>query len=183
MFSKISLILLSICLCGLVQATPISDFAKNVESSVQNLLGVHCMVESVLNLEDAADEFTYQISKSCGADAVKNLATELADTKALMKLTSKVIDTNDDEDICDNSAFDEDTDSDTEASSDCATQLKTQMADLLTSFKTTKKDITNGLKQSYNSAACVKMAMTNFKYFLNSFPQRIETCAELAADA
>ncbi|XP_023297523.2 uncharacterized protein LOC111680131 [Lucilia cuprina] len=182
MFSKISFILLSIGLCGLVQATPISDFAKNVESSVENLLGIHCMVDSVLNLEDAADEFTYQISKSCGADAVKNLATELADIKALMKLTTKVIDTNDDENICDNSAFDEDLDSDKKPSSYCAAQLKNQMANLLTSFKTTKNDVTRGLNQSYSNVACVKMAMSNFKYFLNSFPQRIETCAQLAAD-
>lgn len=179
MFTKIAFVLLSICLSGLAQGATIDDYTANVATSVTKLSGVNCLAETVLNFEDAADDFSYIIENSCGSDAVTNLATELADAKDLLKKTDLVLNTNDK--TCNNDSYDEELDGETEPSSKCATKLKTQMANLWTSFNKTKQDITKGLTQSYSSGACVKMAMKNFKYFLNSFPSRIQTCAEIVA--
>ncbi|KNC26405.1 hypothetical protein FF38_03333 [Lucilia cuprina] len=179
MLNKISFILLTFGLCGMVQGSALSDLSQNSNSSVKNLLGIYCMVESVLNLEDSADEFSYQVSKRCGPEATANLTKELSDASELMQITSNVTDINDK--VCENADFNLNTDSDKQPSDDCANQLKNEMASLNTSYRKTRTDINKGIQQPYGAPACVQMARKNFKFLLSIFPLRIEACAKLVS--
>lgn len=177
MFSKTTSAVLSLAFVALALGSPIDDFSKNVQTSLKDLQGVNCLVESVLNLDDVADEFSYVIKNNCGK--AKDLKDEIAATKELMAIIKKIDTINSNEKVCNNAGYDADQDAETTPSKKCVNQLKTQMSALLTSFNNTKKVIVNGLKKSYSSDACVKMAMSNFRYFLNSYPARVEVCAQL----
>lgn len=176
MFTKFAFVLLTISLSGvaLTAATNEVDFKQNVVKSLKNLRGINCMVDAVFDLEDAADEFSYQVY-ACGAAA--SYTSQLSNVQSLMAYTTSVIQLNDG--VCNNSAFDDDLDGATIPTPPCSANLDIQMSLLFKQFDATNTDIVNGLAAT-TTVTCVKTAMNYFKDVLNNFESGIAFCGSNA---
>lgn len=173
---KAALLVLAIAWNGVVFSEKVdtTDFDSEVTVAVRNLSGLNCITESVLDLEDAAAEFKFQINKKCSQSAGADLATQLKDARVLIKQTTELLNINDND--CDNAAFDEDWDGKRKPSYNCRRNYQKQLTQVYLANVKATKDIETGLRDTSNTSLCQKKAMQSFHSSLINFVNLVSEC-------
>lgn len=150
-----------------------STFQDDVEASLKNLLGLNCMVEAVLNVEDNVGDFQYEV-QLCGTELPLNVSFIVDDSEDIARITTKIIDDNDG--ICENAGYKEDEDASKALSAICAGNIERQMDILHVYTSNTVNEIANLAP----TTACLTMAITNFQLSLGNLEKIVSTCGQLA---
>lgn len=175
-----SLLVLAIVWNGVVFSATVdtTDFDDEVKVAVRNLAGLNCITERVLDLEDAAAEFKFQINKKCSKNDDTDLATELRDAGALIQQTSELLIINDND--CDNASYDEDWDGKRKPSYNCRRNYQKQMTEVYLSNVKATKDMEAALNKTSNNSLCIKNALQRFRLSLKIFVNFVSKCKRIA---
>ena len=150
-----------------------ASLKTDIANSVKTLAGINCLVETAFNVENAANDFSYDI-EVCNADVADEISTILDNAAAITEITGKIIDVNDG--ICGNAAYNESTDADTIPPKRCSNLIKTHF-DNLKNAVTTAQDSLSNLSKIEDS--CSRTAASSFKSQLSIFAGSVKECSSL----
>lgn len=175
MNSKVIIFLIANITVALARTTKTStssanSFTTNLKNSMKTLGGVNCLVESALEVENAANGFADDI-KACNVKQNEAISTILDDCNLLKALSKRVVEANDN--VCENDEYNEKSDAKKTASSRCAQEVKTKMTYLYNFLQYSLKDVKQNTGNSCSDNAANDL-LINLKYF----PDAIESCAD-----
>ncbi|KNC26408.1 hypothetical protein FF38_03335 [Lucilia cuprina] len=171
MYSKIFFLLFA----SILVLAKCSTFKNNVKTSTKYLGGINCLIESVFNVENIANEFIYDI-QICNNTKPSKFLTQIEDyCKSFGELTENIIDAHDN--ICKNAAYNETTDVKKITPTLCVSSIRTRMAKLNDLLEKSLNYVTNKAEKITDS--CSKIAVNNLKLNLPIFTELVEYCAKL----
>lgn len=173
MNSKITIFLFTtivVALAGPAKSSNANSFTTNLNNSIKTLGGINCLVESVLDVENAANEFAANI-KICNVKQTAAVSTILDDCNLLQALSGRIVEVNNN--VCKNAEYNEKSDAKITAPSRCARDMTNKITHLYNFLLYSLNDLNQDIKDS-----CSENAVNDLLINLEYFPDAIEVCAK-----
>ncbi|XP_023297524.2 uncharacterized protein LOC111680132 [Lucilia cuprina] len=148
-------------------------YTTNVLASTSTLGGVNCLIEAVFNVENLANDFSYNI-QVCNVNASAVVSEILNLCNTITENTEAIINT--DDNVCKNAAYEE-SDAGNLAPVACTQQINTLMVNLFTAVSNTYNYL--ALDESTIGDTCSAIAANTLKINLPILPESVNNCALL----
>lgn len=165
------IVVLLLCCLALASARTINTYPQILNAVVQNYGGINCLINSVNDIEDYVNDFSYEI-KNCGVKQSKEVTNILKDCDNLKEAITKVTRLNNNK-TCKNTSYD----NKDEPTSRCANQFRKAMDELVKVLKATEVSSSKTIKNS-----CSQIAVSKFHLKLGKFQNMGQTCGKLAVE-
>lgn len=169
MNSKIIFLLLA-CYLAFASAINIKGYPQILDVTVKNYGGINCLIDVVNNIEDYANDFSYEIN-NCGVKQSKEVKTILKDCDHLKDAVAKIQSLNNK--TCKNTSYD----NKDVPTTKCAKQYRKAMEQLVKHIEAAEESSSKTINNSCSQIVASKLNMK-----LKQFQKLGQTCGKLAVE-